>query len=192
MSEGAQSKPHPKKDGTAKVKTVGMAARVHDREREKSLQHTCESDKRDRDTSFSKRSQRNRCITYHTVVLDRAVAVSQENRERHGDQGPRSGRVSQKVSSKSADQVVRRSRVQHSSAGVDHPASRVALNQHKMELEAQTRREVAHEAARKQHDVDDDDQKIFVKREEANERGRTDEPKPREETGITSRRRRRA
>ena len=26
--------------------------------------------------------------------------------ERHGDQGPRSGRVSQKVSSKSADQVV--------------------------------------------------------------------------------------
>ena len=48
-----------------------------------------------------------------------------------------------------------------------------------MELEEQTRREVAHDAARKCNDVDDDDQKIAVKREEANERGRIDEPKPR-------------
>ena len=48
-----------------------------------------------------------------------------------------------------------------------------------MELEEQTKREVAHRAARKWHDVDDDDQKIAVKREEATERGRIDEPKPR-------------
>ena len=48
-----------------------------------------------------------------------------------------------------------------------------------MELEDKTRREVAHDAARKWHDVDDDDQKVAVKREEANERGRIDEPKPR-------------
>ena len=31
-SEGVWSKPHSKKDGTAKFKIVGMAARVHDRE----------------------------------------------------------------------------------------------------------------------------------------------------------------
>ena len=41
-----------------------------------------------------------------------------------------------------------------------------------MELEKRTRREVA-------HDVNEDDQKIAVKREEANECGRIDEPKPR-------------
>ena len=44
------------------------------------------------------------------MVLDHAVGVSHEN-NRHGDQGPRSGRVSQKVSSKSADQVVANNRI---------------------------------------------------------------------------------
>ena len=77
-SEGAQSKPHPKKDGTAKFKIVGMAARMHDRERDKSHHHTCrevacESDKRDRDMSFSQRSHGNRWIKFHIVVLDHAV-----------------------------------------------------------------------------------------------------------------------
>ena len=38
-SEGAQSKPHPEKDGTAKFKTVGMATLVHDRERQESSTH---------------------------------------------------------------------------------------------------------------------------------------------------------
>ena len=76
--------------------------------------------------------------------------------ERQRDQGPRSGTASQKVSSESADQVVvnsrmapdqrlRRSRVLHSSAGVTTD-SHDAVNYHKMELEEQTRREVAHES----------------------------------------------
>ena len=41
--KGAQSKPHPKKDSTAKFKTVGMATRVHDRERQESSTHVTES-----------------------------------------------------------------------------------------------------------------------------------------------------
>ena len=45
--------------------------------RDKSHKHTrreaaCESDKRDRDTPFSQRSQRNRWIKFHTVVSDHA------------------------------------------------------------------------------------------------------------------------
>ena len=37
--KAAQSKPHPEKDGAAKFKIVGMAARVHDRERQESSTH---------------------------------------------------------------------------------------------------------------------------------------------------------
>ena len=81
-SEGAQSKPHPKKDDTAKFKIVGVATRVHDRETCREV--ACESDKRHRDTSFSQRSQRNSGIKYHTVVLDHAVGGPQENRETRG------------------------------------------------------------------------------------------------------------
>ena len=48
-SEGAQSKPHPKKDGTAKFKIVRMATRVHERETRvinTRREVACESDKR--------------------------------------------------------------------------------------------------------------------------------------------------
>ena len=59
----------------------------------------CESDKRDRDTPFSQRSQFTQwCWTTQWEYPMRT--------ERQRDQGPRSGRVSQKVSSESADQVV--------------------------------------------------------------------------------------
>ena len=40
--------------------------------------------KRQGDTSFSQRSQRNRSIKFHTVVLDHAVGVSHENKETRG------------------------------------------------------------------------------------------------------------
>ena len=62
--------------------------RIHNRgslphARDKSHQHTrreaaCESDKRDRDTLFSQRSQRNRWIKFH------AVGVSHESRKTEG------------------------------------------------------------------------------------------------------------
>ena len=47
----------------------------------------------------------------------------------------------------SPDQRLRRSRVLHSSAGLS-TSSHVAVNYHKMELEEENRRQVAHEAAR--------------------------------------------
>ena len=79
--------------------------------------------------------------------------------ERHVDQGPRSGRVSQKVSSKLADQVVVNYRTGTGPATTpkqsapqqcwSDPTSQVAVSYHMMELEEQTRREVTHDAARK-------------------------------------------
>ena len=107
--------------------------------------------------------------------------------ERQRDQGPRSGRVSQKVSSESADQVVvdyrtgagpattQSSRVLHSSAGVTTD-SHDAVNYHKMELEEQTRREVAHES--------DATRTMTTRKSQSGEKkptsvGDTHEPKPR-------------
>ena len=102
-------------------------------------------------------------------------------RERHGDQGPRSGTASQKVSSESAttalapDQRLRRTSVLHSSAGVTID-SHDALNYHKMELEEQTRREVAHES--------DATRTMTTRKSQSGEKkqtsaGDTHEPKPR-------------
>ena len=48
-----------------------------------------------------------------------------------------------------------------------------------MELEEQTRREVAHRAARKQHDVDDDDQKNRSQAKRSKQARETRESKPR-------------
>ena len=118
-------------------------------ESDKSRQHmcrevACESDKRHRDKSFSQRSQRNSGIKYHTVVLDHAVGGSQENRETRGSRATQWQSIPESFLEVSRAQVqrLRRSRVLHSSAGVTRQAK-------SMELEEQTRREVAHEAARK-------------------------------------------
>ena len=79
-SEGAQSKPHPKKDGTAKFKTVGMATRVHDRERQKSSIHL-------KGSSVRKWQETQRHVIQPTQSEKQLDQVS------HSGVGPRSGRI---------------------------------------------------------------------------------------------------
>ena len=101
---GREAFPEGPNEAIAEFTTVGRSHMQETRVTStREWEVACESDKRDRDTPFSQRSQRNRWNKFHTVVLDHAVGVSHENRETEGSrttqwqQHPRKFRRSQQT-----------------------------------------------------------------------------------------------
>ena len=74
-SEGTQRKPHPKKDCTAKFKSVGKAARVHDRERR--VISTREGKQRVKVTREAQEAKCETLTTTDTRIADHPVVLEE-------------------------------------------------------------------------------------------------------------------